>query len=121
MKYRYRSTGNMTLVLAGSRKEVVRNSLGDPVTTKMIQPIKIVFDGGFGQTDSDVADELIKMDPRWGRTIYYDPTCVPSDANEDEKNLAKNLAKTTVDRGKEKIERVKRAAERGGRKYSDDE
>lgn len=120
MKYRYRTSGNETLVLAGSHDEVVRNSFGDPIHRTTIQAKKLVFDNGFAQTDDSDIDQLIKAHRGWGTKYYYDPTCVPEDAPKEKKALAKTLADDSTRRARKKKKQQDAAAEAGGSKYHEE-
>lgn len=83
--------GNKTLVLAGSRHEVQRNSLGDPIGRKLIHAKKIVFQNGFGHTTDPDVVELLQQHHEFGRDITWHPTCAPKEEMDEVLPVAKSI------------------------------
>lgn len=97
-KYRFRSAGNVTVYLTGSRKEAIVNKLGEVIGSKIVPAKKIVFDGGYGETDDPDEVELLKQTAHWNNDIYWDPTCVPEEEKEGGTQKAKELANVQMER-----------------------
>lgn len=102
------SGNNQTVVLAGSRNDIIYNKMGDPIAKKHIGPIQIVFQGGYAETEDETVVELLVQHKDFGKTIFWHPTCLPGDAEPHEKALAARLAGKHTDR----LIKIKRGIEK---------
>lgn len=83
--------GNKTLVLAGSRYEIVRNAFGDPIQRKLIQKKQIIFQNGFGHTTDPDVVELLKQHHEFGKEITWHPSSAPKEELEEVIPVAKSI------------------------------
>lgn len=91
-RYLFQSSGNLTIVLAGSRKEPVVNAAGQVISMKVIPALKAVFNGGFFQTDNEDIAQLIQTTANWGNDVYWDPTSVPQETGTEGKEIARKVS-----------------------------
>lgn len=83
--------GNKTLVLAGSRFDIVRNAFGDPVQRKLVHKKQIIFQNGFGHTTDPDVVQLLQEHHEWGREITWHPTSAPKEELAEVKPLADSI------------------------------
>lgn len=70
-KYMFSGIGNFTVVVAKSYTDVVRNSLGDPITTKKIPAKRAPFDNGYFETDDADIAQLLVEHKSFGTEFYW--------------------------------------------------
>lgn len=105
--------GNMTLVLAGSRYDVQRNALGDPIGRRLVQSKRIVFQNGFGTTNDPDVVELLQQHHEFGKDITWHPTCAPKEEMEEVKVLAQSIEEALKVRDRRKQKGIEAALEGG--------
>lgn len=87
-KYRFSGVGNGTIVLQKSYTDVIRNTSGDPITTKFVPSLKAVFNNGYFETDDKFIAELLTKYEFFGKRIYWHPTMAGSEPNFDKAKSA---------------------------------
>lgn len=101
------------MVLSGSRFDVVRNAVGDPIQKKFVPAKKIVFQNGIGiTTDPDVV-ELVRAHSEWGHEITWHPTCAPKEELTEVVPLADSIEKDLAARNERKVKGIQNAMEGG--------
>lgn len=91
-KYRFQSSGNLTIVLSPSRSEPIVNALGQIIGSKKVKALKAVFNDGFFQTDNEDIVQLIQTTANWTNDVYWDPTSVPVETGSEGKEIAKKVS-----------------------------
>ena len=84
-KYRFASSGNMTIVLSPSHQEPIYNpSTKEVIGKKFVPTKKAVFTSGYFETDDEATAILIQeQQPHWGVDVFWHPTCIPAEKRED--------------------------------------
>lgn len=111
-KYRFASAGPCTLVLRGSYKDVViSKTTGQPIMTKMVSPVKAVFENSFFETDDGELAQMIQNTADWGNNIFWDPTSLPENADKRARETAKLVADARQARAKRRVKGIAAAKE----------
>lgn len=110
-KFRFASKGELTIQLSHAYKEVVRNDVGDPISSKIIPGKQAVFSGCYFETDDpDVAKLLQEHPQHWGNDVFWHPSMV-DEKNTEDKAKAEQIQDAALGKKQRRVQQQKAAIE----------